>query len=205
MENFLKKGNSKKQKNDKKEERKDKKSQENNNGLKKTDKFTNMIYLEKFTTPEMPAILSVGDKEKHNSMTIGWGSLGVAWKKPIFTVYVKPDTYTHEFMEKYDIFTVSFVKGNIYSNFILYGSISGRNFDKEKVSGTHIKFLDDGGITFDEAEEVFVCEMLGKAYIQDEDSYPGLKAFYKKQQKYFKTLKPHAIFIGEIIGHYVRK
>ena len=106
---------------------------------------------------------------------------------------------------KKKIFTVSIINRKIFKKFAVYGTKSGRDINKEEVAGTHIKFLDDGGITFDEAEEVFVCEMLGKAYIQDEDSYPGLKAFYKKQQKYFKTLKPHAIFIGEIIGHYVRK
>ena len=65
--------------------------------------------------------------------------------------------------------------------------------------------MDDGGITFDEAEEVFVCKMFGKAYIQDEDSSPELVEFYENAKKYFKNLKPHAIFIGEIIGHYERK
>ena len=171
MENFLNKGNSKKE--NKKVEKEDsnrseKNKEDENKELKKTDKFTDMIYLESFTTPQMPAILSVGTKDNYNSMTIGWSSLGSAWKKPIFTVYVKPETYTHEFMEKYDIFTVSFVKGDIYNNFILYGSISGRNFDKEKVSGTHIKFLDDGGITFEEALEVYVCKKIAVSHLKEE-------------------------------------
>ena len=138
-------------------------------------------------------------------MAIEWGSIGVSWKMPIFTVYVKDERYTYEFMQKTEIFTVSIISKKMYKKFAVYGSKSGRDINKEEVAGTHIKFLDDGGITFDEAIEVFVCRMLGKAYIQDEDSYPGLKAFYLKQQKYFKNLKPHAMFIGEIIGHYIRK
>ena len=103
MENFLKKiNNKKKQKED--NGIKNEKEEKDNTELKKTDQFQDMAYLKKFTTPDMPAVLSVGDKNNYNSMLITWGSLGVAWKKAIFTVYVKPETYTHEFMEKYDIF-----------------------------------------------------------------------------------------------------
>ena len=87
----------------------------------------------------------------------------------------------------------------------VYGTKSGRDLNKEEAAGTHIKFLDDGGITFEEADEVFVCRMLGKAFIQQDDRSPALKAFYEKNPQYWKTMNPHGIFIGEIIGHYVRK
>ena len=170
-----------------------------------TNKFKGMQFLKKFETPQMPAILSAGTKEHYNSMAIEWGSIGVSWKLPIFTVYVKDERYTYEFMQTTEIFTVSIINKKIYKKFAVYGTKSGRDINKEEVEGTHIKFLDNGGITFDEAEEVFVCKMLGKAYIEDENSYPGLKAFYEKQKKYFKTMKPHALFIGEIIEHYVRE
>ena len=171
-----------------------------------TDKFKKMTYLQSFMTPQMPAILSAGDKNHYNSMAIEWSSIGVSWKMPIFTVYVKDERYTYEFMQTTEFFTVSIIAKNLFKKFAkIYGTQSGRDLNKEKEAGTHIKFLDDGGITFEEAEEVFVCKMLGKAYIQDEDSYPGLKAFYERQKKFFKTMKPHGIFIGEIIGHYIRK
>ena len=164
-----------------------------------------MIYLQKFDTPEMPAILSVGTKESHNSMTIGWGSLGVAWKKPIFTVYVKPETFTYEFMEKSDIFTVSFVKGSIYNDFILYGSVSGRNFNKEKISGTHIKFLDDGGITFEEAIEVYVCKKIAFSHLKEEEVDKSIIDLYNSNLPVYTSTKPHSIYIGEIIGHYIKE
>jgi len=208
MKNFLDKGKKNKNPTEKKNLQKSKQEQQDEmpkGELIPTDKFKNMIYLKEFTTPRMPAILSAGDRNGYNSMAIEWGSIGVSWKRPIFTVYVKDERYTYEFMQKTKIFTVSIINRKIFKKFAVYGTKSGRDINKEEVGGTHIKFLNDGGITFDEAEEVFVCEMLDKAYIQNENSYPGLKAFYKKQQKYFKTLEPHAIFIGEIIGHYVRK
>ena len=210
MKNFLernKKNKKSQEKTDKKNLRNEEKEKKENlkNELVPTNKFKKMEFLKKFDTPQMPAILSAGTKDHYNSMAIEWGSIGVSWKKPIFTVYVKDERYTYEFMQKTEIFTVSIINKKMFKKFAVYGTKSGRDINKEEVAGTHIKFLDNGGITFDEAEEVFVCKMLGKAYIQDEDSYPGLKAFYEKQKKYFKTMKPHAIFIGEIIEHYVRE
>ena len=200
MENFLNKGKAKK---NKKEE--NKKLEKNNENLKKTDKFSDMKYLQKFETPEMPAILSVGTKDNYNSMMIGWGSLGVAWKKPIFTVYVKPETYTHEFMEKNDLFTVSFIKGNIYNEFILYGSLSGRDFNKEKLSGSHIKFLDDGGITFEEAVEVFVCKKIAYFNLKEDEVDKSIIDLYNNNLAVYSSTKPHSVYIGEIIGHYVKE
>ena len=41
--------------------------------------------------------LAVGEEGDMNAMTIGWGDLGVLWNKPIFTVYVSTDRYTHAF------------------------------------------------------------------------------------------------------------
>ena len=204
MENFLKKGNSKKQKKQKEDINKEKEEKEEIMELKKTEQFKDMAYLEKLTTPAMPAILSVGDKNNYNSMLITWGSLGVAWKKAIFTVYVKPETYTHEFMEKYDIFTISFIKGQIYNDFILYGTLSGRDFNKEKVSGSHIKFLDDGGITFKEASEVFVCRKLIASHFNEEQVDKSIIELYQSNLEVYESTKPHSIYIGEIIGHYLK-
>ena len=210
MKKFLERGKKKDKKNLRAdEEKKEEKVEElpmPKGELVPTDKFKKMTFLKEFTTPQMPAILSAGDKNHYNSMTIEWGSIGVSWKMPIFTVYVKDERYTYEFMQTTEYFTVSIINKKLFKKFAdIYGTKSGRDMNKEEAAGTHIKFLDDGGITFEEADEVFVCKMLGKAYIQDEDSYPGLKAFYEKQKKYFKTMKPHGIFIGEIVGHYVRK
>ena len=211
MKKFLERGKKKEKKNlrsdeEKKEENKEEELPLPKGELVPTDKFKKMTFLKEFTTPQMPAILSAGDKNNYNSMAIEWGSIGVSWKMPIFTVYVKDERYTYEFMQKTEYFTVSIINKKLFKKFAnIYGTKSGRDINKEEAAGTHIQFLDDGGITFKEAEEVFVCRMLGKAFIQDEDSYPGLKAFYERQKKYFKTMKPHGIFIGEIIGHYVRK
>ena len=167
--------------------------------------FKGMSFLKSFTAPNMPAILTAGTREKHNSLIIGWGLLGAAWQRPLFLVYVHPDRYTFQFMQKTEFFTVSFIKKEFYKKFVPYGNKSGRDINKEEVSGTHIQYLDNGGITFEEAEEFYVCKMMGKAYFKREDLNPEILDFYERGKKLFKQSdEPHGLFIGEIIGHYKR-
>ena len=167
--------------------------------------FKGMSFLKSFTAPNMPAILTAGTKEKHNSLIIGWGLLGAAWQRPLFLVYVHPDRYTFQFMQKTEFFTVSFIKKEFYKKFVPYGNKSGRDINKEEVAGTHIQYLDNGGITFEEAEEFYVCKMMGKAYFKREDLHPEILDFYERGKTLFKQSdEPHGLFIGEIIGHYKR-
>ena len=208
MKKFLEKG--KKNKDEKKKNLEQQQEQTSDDEMPKgelvpTDKFKNMKYLKEFTTPTTPAILSAGDKNKYNSMTIEWGSLGVAFKKPIFTVYVKPDRYTYEFMEETEFFTVSVVGSKLLKKFAIYGTKSGRDINKEEVAGTHIRFLDDGGITFDEAEEVFVCKIVARAYVKDGELDPEIIEMFKSNLKLYTSTSAHTLFVGQIIGHYKRK
>ena len=207
MKKFLEKGKkSEKPKNLKQTENNQKEEEEfMKKELIPTDVFEDMKLLDSFTTPKMPAIVSAGTKESHNSCVIGWGLLGVAWSKPLFIVYVKPDRYTYQFMEKSDYFTVSFIKKSLYKKFRIYGNKSGRDINKEEESGAQIQFLDNGGITFKEAEEVYVCKMMAKFQLEDKNLSPEIIEFYDKASTLFKqTKQPHGVFIGEIIGHYKR-
>ena len=205
MKKFLEKGKkSEKPKNLKQTENNQKEEEEfMKKELIPTDVFEDMKLLDSFTTPKMPAIISAGTKESHNSCVIGWGLLGVAWSKPLFIVYVKPDRYTYQFMEKSDYFTVSFIKKSLYKKFRIYGNKSGRDINKEEESGAQIQFLDNGGITFKEAEEVYVCKIMAKIQLEDKNLSPEIIEFYDKASTLFKqTKQPHGVYIGEIIGHY---
>ena len=220
MKNFLDK--SKKGKKPKKKEGKDTKEKKSEEDKKKdeekkidddlpkgalipTTKFKDMVYLKQFETPSMPAILTAGNKKLYNSMVIEWGSLGVAFKKPIFTVYVKPDRYTYEVMEKSDTFTVNFIERKLMKKFAIYGTKSGKDINKEEEAGTHIKFLEKGGVTFDEAVEVYVCKIMAKSIIDEKTMDPYIKELYRNNVKVYKTEVPHVLYIGEILYHYVRE
>ncbi|MDR2441724.1 MAG: flavin reductase [Planctomycetaceae bacterium] len=82
------------------------------------------------------AFLTVKNGERINTMTIGWGLIGVQWQLPVFTVLVRPSRFTFELIETASDFTVSVPKDDRFNSALtLCGSTSGRNVDKFKSAG----------------------------------------------------------------------
>ena len=52
-------------------------------------------------------LVSQGNQGIPNAMTIGWGQVGIIWRKPIFTVLVRPSRYTYSLIEQSGDFTVN--------------------------------------------------------------------------------------------------
>lgn len=73
---------------------------------------------------------------KVNTMTIGWGTLGIQWKKPIFIAFVRESRYTKELLDKNPEFTVNIPYG-AYDKTVLSvcGTKSGRDIDKFRELG----------------------------------------------------------------------
>ena len=138
------------------------------------------------------ALLTAGDMESYNTMTISWGGLGTLWSKPVSTVYVKPIRHTHSFMEKSDIFTVSFYPGSCREALGVLGTLSGRDCDKVKSAGLTPLAL-EGAVTFAEAKVTLVCK---KLYRQDQDTAPMPEDVISA---YYKTEAAHTMYIGQVI------
>ena len=54
------------------------------------------------------ALLTAGNSEKFNTMTVSWGGVGILWNKNVATVYVRKSRYTLEFIDKFDHFSLTF-------------------------------------------------------------------------------------------------
>ena len=54
-------------------------------------------------------LVTAGTKEKFNTMTASWGGIGWLWNKPVAFVFIRPERYTYEFVEKNDYLTLSFL------------------------------------------------------------------------------------------------
>lgn len=80
-------------------------------------------------------LVTAGTVERCNTMTASWGGLGVLWGKPVATVYIRPQRYTLEFVEREDCFTLSFFGEEYRKALALCGSKSGRDVDKVKECG----------------------------------------------------------------------
>lgn len=66
-----------------------------------------------------------------NTMTIGWGSIGYYWGKPVFVAPVRPSRYTYGLIERAGCFTVSVpLTEEMKRPLALAGSLSGRDGDK---------------------------------------------------------------------------
>ena len=66
-----------------------------------------------------------------DTMTIGWGTLGIEWGKPIFTVFVRESRYTKALLDKNPEFTINVPLGDCDKNIIsVCGTKSGRDIDK---------------------------------------------------------------------------
>jgi len=138
------------------------------------------------------ALLTAGDSDKFNTMTISWGGLGTIWGKPVATVYVRTSRYTHDFMDANDFFTVSFYPEEFKQILGVLGSKSGRDMDKMKGSGlTPVQTGES--MSFKEAEITLICRKLFRQQL-DVASIPEdvAKAMYEGQA-------PHDMYIGEIV------
>lgn len=66
-----------------------------------------------------------------NTMTIGWGKLGIEWGRPIFIAYVRESRFTKQMLEKNGEFTINAPYGDVDSRILSYcGTKSGRDTDK---------------------------------------------------------------------------
>ena len=138
------------------------------------------------------ALVTAGVKGDYNTMTISWGGLGTLWGRPTATVYVKQNRYTHDFMEKNQLFTVSFFPPEYKKALLCLGSRSGRDGDKVAAAGLTPVYL-DGAVTFREASATLLCR---KMYAHDFDlsAVPAYVA-----EDYYKTEPPHTVYMGEVV------
>lgn len=105
-------------------------------------------------------LLTCGDRQSFNTMTVSWGALGTLWSQPVAFAFVRPTRYTWRFAEKSDLFTLSFLPAK-YEQLLLYcGTKSGRDVDKVKETGlTPVKDA-GGGVYFAEADLVIACRQI---------------------------------------------
>ncbi len=145
------------------------------------------------------ALLTAGHAGDLNTMTISWGSLGELWNKPVVTVYVSSDRYTHAFMEREDRFTVAFFPEQYRPALTYLGTHSGRDSDKIAESGLTLEFLASGQPSFAEADMVIEARKIYGAPFTAEGFGDVPASFYAS-----RGMGVHSVYIGEIEHVWVR-
>ena len=80
-------------------------------------------------------LLTAGNEDKHNTMTVSWGGLGVLWRKNVTYVLVRPQRYTMEFMDREEYYSLCVFDETYKPALKLCGTKSGRDIDKDKETG----------------------------------------------------------------------
>lgn len=138
------------------------------------------------------ALLAAGKMDNYNMMTVSWGGIGELWGKDVCFVFVRPQRYTLEFIEKSDYFTLSFY-GNEYKKELgICGSKSGRDVDKTALTGFEPVEIGDS-VSFKQAK---ITVLLRKIAYQDMNPDGFLDPEIMKN---YAANDFHRTYVGEIV------
>jgi len=142
-------------------------------------------------------LCTVGKDGRPNAMTIGWGTIGIVWGKPIFAVLVRPSRFTYSLLEECEDFTVNVLPREMAEVATFCGTVSGR---------THDKFA-ERGLTASPARYVksplieqsviqYECRVVHRNDVVPEALSPDIKSSCYASGDY------HRIYFGEILAVY---
>jgi flavin reductase (DIM6/NTAB) family NADH-FMN oxidoreductase RutF len=84
---------------------------------------------------EKGAFLTVETDAGRNTMTIGWATMGLCWRKPVFMVAVRDSRHTFSLIEEAMDFNVSVPMTGMKKELLFCGTRSGRDVDKFEACG----------------------------------------------------------------------
>lgn len=111
-------------------------------------------------------LVTAGDRDGFNMMTASWGGFGWLWNRPVAFVFVRPERYTHDFIERSNTLTLSFLKDGCRDILNLCGSKSGREIDKVKATGLEPVFTKSGNVVYAQSRLSLECRKLFKTAME---------------------------------------
>ncbi len=139
-------------------------------------------------------LITAGTPDNWNTMTASWGGMGELWFKPVVFTFVRPQRYTYEFVEREEVFTLSFFDESQRKTLNFCGSNSGRDCDKAAEAGLTPFSTESGSVAFEEARLVLECK---KLYFQDINPEHFLDESI--DTKYYPEKDYHRMYVGEVL------
>lgn len=150
-------------------------------------------------------LLTTASGEKVNTMTIGWGHVGIEWGRSIFIAYVRESRFTKQMLEENGEFTVNIPYGECDGKILGYcGSRSGR--DTDKIKDMNLTLEQPSTISVPGIKELPLTLECRVIYKQEQDlsQIPEdiLQRFYPTEES---TGRPdgHTVYYGEILDAYL--
>ena len=143
-------------------------------------------------------LITAGQQARgYNTMTASWGHLGAIWGHgkgmPTSVVYVRPQRYTKEFMDREEYYSLCFFPEEYRQKLAYLGRHSGRDEDKVATVGLTPVF-DEKTTWFAEAKLVLICRKLYQAPLREE-------YFVDKSvvEDHYPNRDFHDMYVGEIV------
>ena len=156
-------------------------------------------------------LLTTKNGDKVNTMTIGWGTLGVEWGLPIFVAFVREGRFTREQLAVSREFTVNIPYGEVDKQILGYcGTKSGR--DADKASDLHLTLVESELVKAPGIRELpltLECRVLYQQ-LQNKDAVPE----FIKEKMYPEDADSsnpganrdcHIAYYGQIMNAYIIK
>ena len=141
--------------------------------------------------------LLLGTGTQGNPMTIGWGTIGQIWGKPLFIVLVRPSRFSFGLIEALPEFSVNVPTHELRKTVAICGSKSGRDMDKIKECGLHLNPGENIGVpTIQECDIQYECRVIHKSNVINGDLDPQIVAAT------YPTGNFHRVYYGEILAVY---
>lgn len=138
-------------------------------------------------------LITAGDQDAFNTMTASWGGLGWLWNKPVAFIFVRPERYTHDFLESSDKVTLSFFPESCRNALQICGTRSGRDCDKVMEAGLVPVALESGAVTFEQARLTVECLKLFKSDMK-RDEFIDTDVY----NKWYAAAGLHSVYVLEI-------
>jgi flavin reductase (DIM6/NTAB) family NADH-FMN oxidoreductase RutF len=145
---------------------------------------------------EWMLITAGNQKDGYNTMTASWGHLGSMWGHggglPTAVIYLRPQRYTKEFVDREERFTISVFSEQYKKDLGYLGVVSGR--DQDKVAATKLTPAFQEDFTyFAQAKLVLVCRKLYHSTLKEE-------GFVDKSilTDHYPNRDLHEMYIGQI-------
>ena len=143
-------------------------------------------------------LITASDGERVNTMTASWGLMGVLWHKNVCTVFLRPQRYTKQFVDKAERISLSFFDEQYRDALKFCGTKSGRDYDKFAETGLTLTET-DGVPTIREAKLTVICRKLYADTIREEAFLEDSPLACYPQKDY------HTFYVCEIEKVFVRE
>ncbi len=146
-------------------------------------------------------LITAGNEEKFNTMTANWGGVGYLWNRPVAFIFIRPQRYTFDFVEKYENFTLTFFNEKYRNALNICGTKSGRDCNKVAEASLTPCFTESGIPAFTEAGLVIECKKLYAGMLSEE-------CFIEKHiynTVYRKMGDVHKLYIAEMTSVWTKE